>query len=280
MAVPAAGSAGLRDKITSLKDKITTAVAGENKDGEKYSAEKLINKLLHYAEEKCREKGIEPSEAIDLVMSLITNEEGKIDFSTVFSLINMLSGESSGGDSTYMQEMDNRNKTINAYVINKYKDTLEPGDLQTIGMISILNEEYDTRKTVAYISLANYTVEGKDLKQKNFANSVEYLEFDVDENLNFTVSEAIPAEEGENYSASIDALCERLGVERARFDSACSQLEIEWEETYEMMDLLETHPEYERIEYQGEMKTIDEMRAINGALFDQSWDEQFASQEE
>ena len=278
MAVPAAGAAGILDKVRNLKEKVETAVTGDEGPGEKYTVEKLVQKLLGYVEDKCRENNIEPEEAFEQVMGLITDEEGNIDLSTVLSLIGMFSGESSEG-STYMEEMNNRNETIHAYTIDRFKDTLEPGDVQVIGMLSILNEDFDTHKTIAWISLANYTVEGSDLKLKNYASSVEYLEFEVDENLNFTVSEAVPAEEGENYSASVDALCERLGVSREKFDHDFNRIEIEWEETYQMMDLMEQHPEYERIEYQGEMKTADEIAAINETLMDEGFAIDFADAE-
>lgn len=90
---------------------------------------------------------------------------------------------------------------------------------------------------------------GGNLKQKDYAQAVEYMAFDRDEELNFTVTEIVPAEEGENYSASIDALCERLGTVRESFDNAINPDEITWAETYDKYELLEAHPEYERMEY-------------------------------
>ena len=257
-------------------------------------AESLVKKLIEYVEEKCKEKGIGPAEAIEQIMGLIANEEGEVDLSTVVSLIGLFNGGGKdagaeapeapeAGEETgeavqgpYITMLRNREAVLQQYIIDEYKDALEPGDVQMVCYTSISNEDEDLRYVLGFFSLSNYTAEGKDLKLKNYMGNVEYLVFDMDEEFNFTLAEACQAEEGDEYSSSIDALCEKLHVSREDFDFANSALERDWEEATRMMYFLENHPEYERIEYYGELKTYDEMVQISDDLFGKIMEESFA----
>ena len=105
LAAPASAG-GLRDKFKTLKEKIESAIAGEEEtepepeaepkaepeaetedDEDKYAVEKAVKKLLIYVEDQCKENGIEPEEALDMVMTMVTDKDGNLDLSSVLGLI-------------------------------------------------------------------------------------------------------------------------------------------------------------------------------------------------
>ena len=284
-----AGAGGFMDKMRTLKNKIVSAVSSEEKKGEEeqYVIEKLVKKLLTSVKDKCDEMGIEPEEAIEQVMGMITNEEGKVDITKALSLIRRItSGETGTETGTeeeeiptggYIEMLRNREPVLQEYILNEYKDTLEPGDVQLVSYVTSRNEDDDLRFALGYFCLMNFNLDGKDLKFKNSAGNVEYLIFDMDDDLKFTLTEATPAAEGEEYSASIDAMCEKHKVTRAQFDYDTSELQREWEESSTLMYFLGKHPEYERIEYNGEMKNLEEMEEIYDNIFGAVMEESFAA---
>ena len=289
MVAPASAD-GFVDKMRNLKDKIVSAVSGGEKkdDEEQYAIEKMVQKLLTGVKDKCKEVGAEAEAALENVMAMITDEEGKVDVAKVISLLGLFSSDETGMEmgaeeeiptGGYIEMLRNRGAVLQEYILNEYKDTLEPGDVQLVSYVTCSNEDDDPRFTLGYFFLMNYTLDGKDLKFKNSAGNVEYLVFDMDENLKFTLIEATPAAEGEGYSASVDAMCEKHKVTRAQFDHDTSDLQIEWEKAGTLMYFLVNHPEYERIEFNGEMKNQAEMEEIYENLFVAVMDESFASME-
>ena len=289
-AVPVADAGGFRDRFADLKNRIQSAYGSKEENNSEYVVEKLVKKLMGLVEDKCRENGIEPSQILDQLLAQFTDESGNIDVSALTSLIGLFtSGEKDTGTESseefvipagsYIEQMFRRDDIIRLHVADEYKDLLEAGDVQIITLIIAPHAEDDLRYALGYFSLSNYTADGKDLKFKNYAGNVEYLEFAVDDDKNFELVEVIPAEEGENYSSSIDALCEKYGEDRKSFDYRTDEMHREWERLYDMISCLEDHPEYERIEFNGEMKTLDELQTINDDLFDAIMESAFASAE-
>ena len=289
-ALPVAGADGLGDRLSHLKDTIKSAIGGKEESGSEYAVEKLVKKLVGMIEEKCRENGIDASQVLDQLLPMFTDENGKVDLSALTSLIGMFTSGGADSEEDPMAELDfsegsylgqvfRRDDMIREYVAEEYKDLLETGDVQIITMITVPHEEDELRYVLGYFSLANYRAEGKDLKFMNYAGNVEYLAFAGEDGANLTLAEAIPAEEGVNYSASVDALCEKYGRDRKDFDWDIDEMHKAWEETYRMVDFLEDHPEYERIEYMGEMKTLEEMQQIYDDYFDQVMEAAFAQAE-
>ena len=304
LAAPASAG-GLLDKFKTLKEKIESAIAGEEEtepepeaepkaepeaetedDEDKYAVEKAVKKLLIYVEDQCKANGIEPEEALDMVMTMVTDKDGNLDLSSVLGLIGMFVGgegmtaeageeEIAGGG--YIEMLRNRAPVLKEYIINEHADALEPGDVQLVSYPTVNNDEDDPRYVLGYFTLLNFTAEGRDLKFKNSASSVEYLVFETDENLQFTLAQAYRAEDGEKYSESVDKLCEMHKVTREKFNDSTSETQKDWDETATLMYFLQDNPDYDRIEYKGELKTYDEMSAIYDEIFDQIMEEAFAA---
>ena len=290
MAVPVAGADGLRDRLSDLKNKLQSAYGSKEESRDKYVAEKLIKKLADLVEEKVREKGIEPSQILDQLMAQFTDENGNMDLSALNALVGLFASGETNADAgsseefeipagSYVEQMFRRDDMIRQHVADEYKDTLDAGDVQLITLITAPEPGDDLRYALGYFSISNYTAEGKDLKLKNYAGNVEYLEFTVDEDNQFELVEVIQAEEGEDYNDSVDALCLKFGEDRKIFDYRIDEQHREWEEIYRLISFLEDHPEYERAEFGGEMKTLEELQTIDDELFNDIMESAFAMEE-
>ncbi len=252
---------------TSFADDEDEAEA-ETEEEKSYTLEHLVSKLNIYVKDYCEENNIDPSEALSQVIGMITNEEGGISLDAVLSLLSMFSGEF--GSNSYITEIDNEKAAVDVYYLAKYQDEIAEGDVPIVFDTGVINSDIGPTKTIVYLRLVVYTPDGADLKQKFFADSVELLTFDEDEELNFTLAEAIAAEPGDDLEANITALCEQMGITYDAFYVYYDPVEIDWGWTYHLEEFLEANPQYERIEYEGELKTLDEIMQICSDYLDLS----------
>ena len=277
MMIPAAGADGLLDKLKGLKEKIGSAASKEENASENYVVEKLVKQLVSYIEAQCKEKGIGADDVLEQVMGLITGEDGSIDLDELTSILSMITGGS--GDAMgngYITQIETQNATVVEYIKDMYKELWGPDDVVLVTKTNMLNDDFDMHQCINRYAFHAYSVDGKDLNLKASAEGVLYLEFDIDEDSNFTVTNEIAADDGENRSASIDALCEKLGVTRERYESVHNDLELEWNLTYDLEVLLENNEAYDRVEYRTEMKTAEEMAAVCSGILDVIYGDMFA----
>ena len=267
LAVSSASAGRLMDSFRGLKEKIESSFAGNKEEAEaeaekgkkSYKLEHLVTMLGSYVKDYCNEKGIDPSEALSQVTGMITDQEGGISLDSVLSLLSML-GVSGG--SSYITEIENEKAAVNDYYLAKYQDEIAEGDVPIVYNTGAINFDIGPAKTIVYLRLVVYTPDGADLKQKFFADSVELLSFDVDEESNYTLAESVVAEPGDDLEANIAALCEQLGITYDDFYIYYDPNEIGWSWSYHLEEFLQANPEYERIEYEGELKTLDEITRI------------------
>ena len=166
------------------------------------------------------------------------------------------------------QDVLAREAAIREYIVNEYGDTLEAGDVQFICIGSGLDDvkEDGTYQYLRNLSLTNYTVDGANLRMKNYAGNVEMLYLAKQDDGTYQVTEAVQAEDGENYAASIAAMSEKYG---ASLETVNINLgEKEWAEAFDLACFLREKPEYEKVEYQGELRTAEELDVIADAALD------------
>ena len=163
-----------------------------------------------------------------------------------------------------------RNAAIEAYILDEYRDLLEAGDVQIVCIGSGIDDmkEDGTYQYLRNFSLTNYTVDGTALKMKNYANNVELLYLAKDADGTYRVTEAVQAEEGEKYEASIAAMSEKYGTEKETVVINLKRKESA--ELYQTANFLRQHDEYDRAEYQGQYKTADELEALGDAAFEEA----------
>ena len=189
------------------------------------------------------------------------------------SLLGLLFGGDSGEDfdidkfiedytsSPEYQDYLLQREALKAYLNEEYGETLEKGDVQIVTSSNVINFDNDTPNVeFGYFGLANYTVDGTDLKLLNFAGNVELLTYEKQEDGTFKVVDAIVAEDGDDRDDGIQKMCDAFGVTYQDY-TECAMW-TDWDEIQDLCEFLSEHPEYERIEYQGEMKTPEELSAI------------------
>ncbi len=155
-----------------------------------------------------------------------------------------------------------RNAVIEAYVLNEYQDTLEAGDVQLVCFGAGIDDymEDGSFKYLRVFSLTNFTADGANLMEKNYASNAELLVLAKNAEGTYEITEALQAEEGENYEASIEAMAELYGAE---LDTVKINLgRKESSEAFALADFLREHPEYEKAEFQGELHTAEELDDI------------------
>ena len=236
----------------------------------------------------------------DLLLSAVSNASGSSISSLLSGLMNRFSGSRSAGEgeaqsassageilglllggisedttdeewaqwleeyhnSPEYQEEQARKAVLEAYVLDEYKDVLDPGDVQLVCFGAGIDDlmEDGTAKYLRYFSLTNYKADGKNLKELNYSGNTELIYLAKNAEGKYEVKEAIPAEEGEKYYDSVKALSEKYGAE---LDTVTVNLgRKESAEVYSLAWYLREHPEYEKAEYQGELKTADELDVI------------------
>jgi len=84
--------------------------------------------------------------------------------------------------------------------------------------------------------------------------------FDTAEDGSVSIREAKATEDGENYTSSLEALCKEYGTTLEDYEGVLEFSDLM--DTLTLLGCLKDHPEYERIEYMGELHTLEEMDQI------------------
>lgn len=158
----------------------------------------------------------------------------------------------------YQEELA-RNAALEAYVLNEYQDTLEAGDARFVCIGAGVDDavEDGTFKYLRNFSLTNFTADGTGLRMKNYANNVEMLILGKNSEGAYEVTEATQAEEGEKQAASIEAMSEKFGEKLETVTINLGRKESA--EAFALATFLRNHPEYEKAEFMGELRTAEEL---------------------
>ncbi|MBP5168227.1 MAG: hypothetical protein ILP14_03380, partial [Oscillospiraceae bacterium] len=152
------------------------------------------------------------------------------------------------------------------YLNEKYAE-LEKGDEQVVIASTVTNfDTNDPDVEFGYFALANYKADGKDLIMLNCKGNVEILTYAKQEDGTFKVVESVVAEEGAGQDACIREMCDAFGVTLKDYNEHLDLMD--YEEQGCLLDFLGEHPEYERIEYMGELKTKDDLEAMQDAFWE------------
>ena len=285
--------------IDALKEKISSLLDGVTRSGEEGGLSSLVSGLFGEAQESeggglssllgglfgGSDKGAEGGEGAEL-LSLLGSLLGGGDSQSkgigdddLYSLLGMLFGEGQGDDEEFdfdaflesyrsspeYLEYLGRFDALTVYLNEEYA-ALEKGDVQIVTWSPMLNfDNEDPNFELGYYSLSNFAADGADLKLVSYAGNMELLTYAPQEDGTFKVVEAIPAEEGDGFEDSVRSLCDAFGVP---FDDYIEHKNhgIDFDEIWELLTFLEENPEYERIEYNGELLNAEELDALADSL--------------
>ena len=105
-----------------------------------------------------------------------------------------------------------------------------------------------------------------DLVVKNGIGRIELLTLAQKEDGTYEVTDCIEEEDGEGFADSIALMCEEIGIDLDSFYEALALNDLLY--ICNLHDFMEAHPEYDHIEYIGEMVTLDDLHEMIEEEFD------------
>ena len=149
------------------------------------------------------------------------------------------------------------------YIREHNAESMEAGDVQIVASNSLADEEIDEdqARRLACVIQNNYRMdEENQLRLVSSSEDVVLFTHQKDQDGNYIVTDAEFAEKGENYDSSIQAL-------NLKMDDPSDELQEDLEASrimvaYDLKKYLEEHPEVKGIEFEGEIRTAEELDEI------------------
>ena len=233
-----------------------------------------IDAMIDTASEQLEQADKEVSEVIDGVNNVIQNEMSDIDVDTEKIkeygnlILDLISGEDDM-DFSYLDELFEKGEKINAeeetYIMEHNDGQMDFGDVQIVSNNNIYRDDPDQEeiKAMCLMIQCNYKMdEENQLWFLSGASDIVLFTHQADENGDFPILNAVFAEDGEGYTDSVQAMCDEVGI---TLDECMESIEIgNVMSIYDLITYLDEHPEVKGIEYDGEIRTAEELRDIWG----------------
>jgi hypothetical protein len=119
--------------------------------------------------------------------------------------------------------------------------------------------EDGTALVLCDVTMMNFTENGTDLALLNGATRTHLLTVRPDADGQYEVTDVETAEEGKEYTESVEFMCTEAEIEPSEFfelQSSMSEMTL----VGYLMTFLQEHSEYERIEYMGELATESDLQ--------------------
>ena len=258
---------GLKDKLGGLKDKLggltksgteetTTTETGES-SGDMSSLTSLLSGLGESSGETGATGETSDADILSLLGGLLGGSEGEGEGTEDIDLESFL--ESFKLSEEY-QEYVARYAAIQEHLNLEHAEGLPAGDEQVMSLSELYDSNVPDNPDVVFglFTLMNYTKseDGKELKALNSAGTVEILTLEKQEDGTFRVLEAATARD-EDFEADLKVLCETYGTTTATYEEA-KKWQI-FDLVADLYSFMANHPEYEKIEFQGEMLSAEDL---------------------
>ncbi len=162
------------------------------------------------------------------------------------------------------------NAAIDQHLVEEMAESLEAGDetviSRTIADLDFLED--GTIRLLGYFSVTNFDKDKdcpEDLLVKNFAGQPELMSVAGKDGA-FAVADFVTAEDGEDYADSVRAMCRDTDLDPADFYETLALSDVNY--LTDLYLFMEAHPEYDHIEYMGEMLTMEELVSALDDEFD------------
>ena len=224
--------------------------------------------LLKDMRTQLAEKRNQLSRVLNNLKAFVTNEDGSLNMDKVKLLASSLFAGGEGAGEEAEEEIGAQAQdAIREYIKKKNADTLEAGDAQVVilNVAQPLVQADGTAKVIGYYTQQNYVLDGKDYKFLCSATDMMVVTIAKNADGLWEAVSHAAAEDGEGYAASVAALCEEVGFTTDDLASATAFGTLS--EQAELYTLMDTHPEVERIEYNGEMVSGAQLKEmLNDAI--------------
>ena len=147
---------------------------------------------------------------------------------------------------------------------------MENGDVQIVATDIYHEDDYEQEEIRLLCNMIQNNYRMDEENQLRFVDSAEDVVLFTHENNpegKYPVKDAVFAEKGDNYLSSVEALFNETGesADTLEQDLELSRILV----IYDLKEYLEKHPEVKGIEYEGEIRTAEELDDIWSARLDE-----------
>lgn len=226
-------------------------------------ADQEIRQVLDEVAEKAQNNSIDPNVQQDTLEeyaeALLERILGSVDFEKD-DLSDSLAFASLD---EYLEVYNGIKNLEDDYIKEHNAGSMEAGDVQIVASNSLADEEIDEdqARRLACVIQNNYRMDKENqLRLVSSSEDVVLFTHQKDQDGNYIVTDAEFAEKGENYESSIQAL-------NLKMDDPSDELQEDLEASrimvaYDLKKYLEEHPEVKGIEFEGEIRTAEELDEI------------------
>ena len=205
-------------------------------------------------------------------------EEGNFDLNSLGESAESILGMLMGGDgldfddeefAAVLEVFSSIHDTQEEYIKAYNAERMDVGEIQVVCMDNIYVDEFeqDDVRTLADLIQYNYNKnENGQLVLVSSAESVVLFRHRKDAEGKYPIQEAVFAEEGDKFEQSVETFCAELELDpQETLDSIdfSRMLSI-----YDLINYLDENPEITGIEYEGEIRTSEELHEIADARID------------
>ena len=161
-------------------------------------------------------------------------------------------------------------ETEKEYMIEHNSGLMENGDVQIVAADIYHEDDYEQEEIRLLCNMIQNNYRMDEENQLRFVDSAEDVVLFTHENNpegKYPVKDAVFAEKGDNYLSSVEALFNETGesADTLEQDLELSRILV----IYDLKEYLEKHPEVKGIEYEGEIRTAEELDDIWSARLDE-----------
>ena len=179
-----------------------------------------------------------------------------------------------GGMDAYSARYDLIDEAMKAYVLESNADSMDPGDVQIVSEnIAYMDDDLfqDEVKILGEFIQQNFTIEDDEMHLCGSSSVPMLFTVTEAEDGSIVVKEVEEAEDGEGWSDSVTAMCEKAGISRDDYDVIMNVGQNHDLEA--IAQFLDEHPEITGAEFMGEIKTVEELHAISDAYMEELFGE-------
>ena len=200
-------------------------------------------------------------QAADKLYDYVTNEDGSLNEEALMELASgLFAGKGQNDDSASGEEMMQQMAAMQDAVKELNADVMVAGDAQSVIFMAspTVAREDGSYMVLGFFPQNNYVLDGKDLYVVDSASTTLLFTLAKDDDGVWQVTDTEIAEEGDGYTEALTALCEEIDYTTDDFYALLAFPAIY--EYSAMMSVLQEVPEAERIEYNGELLTGEEVK--------------------
>ncbi|MDO5131994.1 MAG: hypothetical protein Q4D81_03300 [Eubacteriales bacterium] len=232
-----------------------------------------VEEMFDAAKEQIGGANQEISGVIEDIYEKVRSESGNLNEDALKEYANALMERLMGGgeyDDDFFDSLDayieiygGITDAENEYFKEYYDASIDSGEVQIFSNNNLYEEDIEQEefRMMRFIIQNNYVMdEENQLRYVSSAENVILFTHQKEEDGSYSIKDAKFAEEGDNFTASVEAMYNEVGEP---FE--------EWQESYELAEIfvlydLETylneHPEIKGIEYEGEVRTEEELHQL------------------